>query len=257
MLYDFQKAHKEKDVRVIKVLLLSLFICFWLVHAAVAQDTFANMLKGLSNLGGLTSPSSAPSSNVAQGLKVALRIGTENAVGQTGQTDGYYANPLIKILLPKKFKTLETGLRFAGYGSTVDEFVLSMNRAAEAAAPQAQSIFINAITSMTIDDANTILQGGDTAATDFFKTKTSSDLYTAFRPIIDTNLNKLRTVQRYKTLTSQARTLPLMKSHNLDVGDYVTNQALDGLFKIVAADEKNIRQNPSARVTSLLRDVFQ
>jgi hypothetical protein len=109
---------------------------------------------------------------------------------------------------------------------------------------------------MSFADANQILQGGDTAATDFFKERTSQDLYSSFRPIVDRNLDKVGTVQKYNSLTEQAKKIPFMKSQNLDVGDYVTNQALDGLFRVVAEEEKGIRTNPAARVTPLLQQVF-
>jgi hypothetical protein len=214
--------------------------------------------KGLETLPGMGSQrSGGPSeSRVADGLKEALRIGTDHAVLRTGKKDGYFGNSLIKILLPDSIQTVEQGLRLAGFGPQVDEFVLSMNRAAEKAAPKAKEIFVDAIASMTIDDAVKILNGGDTSATDFFKRKTSKSLYKEFRPIVDNTMNQVGTVQKYNEVLGGANKLPFMKAGTLDVGDYVTDKALDGLFLIVAEEERNIRKNPAARVTDLLKDVF-
>jgi len=193
---------------------------------------------------------------VADGLKEALRTGTDHAVARTGKTDGYFGNPLIKILLPDKLQALEKGLRLVGYGPQVDEFILSMNRAAEKAAPAAKRIFLDAITSMTFEDARQLLNGGDTATTDFFKRKTSVHLYDAFRPIVDNSMNQVGTVQKYNDMLAGVQQVPFVKKETLDVGDYVTNKALDGLFLIVAEEERSIRKNPAARVTTLLKEVF-
>ncbi|HEY7495894.1 MAG TPA: DUF4197 domain-containing protein [Candidatus Tectomicrobia bacterium] len=193
---------------------------------------------------------------VANGLKEALRTGTDHAVARTGKTDGYFGNPLIKILLPENLQTLEKGVRLVGYGAQVDECILSMNRAAEKAAPEARRIFLDAITSMSFEDARKLLNGGDTAATDFFKRKTSGRLYDAFRPIVDNSMNQVGTVQKYNDMLAGVQKVPLVKKETLDVGNYVTNKALDGLFLIVAEEERSIRKNPAARVTTLLKEVF-
>ncbi len=239
-----------------KIALALLLLSSVFSHMAEAQLPKAlDVLKkiGGQSTGGTTSASGA---DIAQGLKEALRIGTEKAVANTGRPDGFLGNSLIKILLPKKFQTLEKGLRLAGQGDKVDTFITSMNRAAEQAAPKAKSIFVDAITSMTIDDAKNLLNGGDTAATDFFKVKTSDKLYKTFRPVVDSSMNKLGTVQRYNALLGQAKGVPFVKTQSLDVGDYVTNKSLDGLFLMVAQEEKRIRTNPAARVTDLLKNVF-
>ncbi len=244
-------------MRFVKAAFILLLLSSAFIHVAEAQMPKAlDVLKKIGGKSSSSSTSSASSSDVTQGLKEALRIGTENAVSSTGRTDGFLGNPLIKILLPKKFQTVEKGLRLAGQGEKVDAFVTSMNRAAEQATPKAKSIFVDAITSMTIDDAKNLLNGGDTAATDFFKAKTSDKLYDAFRPVVDNSMNKVGTVQKYNQLTGQIKKLPLVKSQSLDVGDYVTNKSLDGLFLMVAEEEKKIRTNPAARVTDLLKNVF-
>ena len=206
--------------------------------------------KGTGSSGGLTA------SKAADGLKEALRVGTDHAVLRTGKQDGYFGNKLIKILLPDNLKPVEQGLRAVGYGPKVDELVLSMNRAAEKAAPFAKDIFVNAITSMTFDDATKILKGGDTSATDFFKRKTSGSLYKAFRPVVDNSMNQVGTVQQYNEVVGGLDNIPFVKKESLDIGHYVTDKALDGLFVIVAEEERQIRKNPAARVTNLLKDVF-
>jgi hypothetical protein len=221
-------------------------------HAQLQVPKVPDILqkRGSQSTGGLSE------SRVADGLKEALRIGTDHAVLRTGKQDGYFSNPLIKILLPDSLQTVEQGLRVAGFGPQIDELVLSMNRAAEKAAPKAKEIFVDAITSMTIDDATKILNGGDTSATDFFKRKTSTSLYKEFRPIVDNTMQQVGTVQKYNEVLGGVNRLPFMKAEKLDVGHYVTNEALDGLFLIVAEEERNIRKNPAARVTDLLKDVF-
>lgn len=243
-------------MRFVKAAFILLFLSSAFSHVAEAQ--LPKALDVIKKIGGQSTGGtrSASGADITQGLKEALRIGTENAVASTGRPDGFLGNNLIKILLPKKFQTLEKGLRFAGQGDKVDSFVTSMNRAAEQATPKAKSIFVDAITSMTVDDAKGLLNGGDTAATDFFKAKTSDKLYNAFRPVVDNSMNKVGTVQRYNALLGQAQKLPLVKTQSLDVGDYVTNKSLDGLFFMVAQEEKKIRTNPSARVTDLLKNVF-
>jgi hypothetical protein len=192
----------------------------------------------------------------AAGLKEALRVGIGDAVDLTGKVDGYFGNQAIKILMPKQLQSLEKGLRAVGYGPQVDEFVLSMNRAAERAAPQAREIFVDAIGGMSITDAGQILTGGDTAATDYFRAKTSDKLTAAFRPVVEKTMNEVGVTRQYKALVSQFETIPFAKSQSFDIDQYVVSKALDGLFFVLAGEEKKIRKDPAARVTSLLKDVF-
>jgi hypothetical protein len=193
---------------------------------------------------------------IVLGLKEALNIGTGNAVTKVGRLDGYFKNAIIKILMPKKLQTIEKGLRAIGYGPKVDEFVLSMNRAAEKAAPEAKKIFIGAIKEMTFDDARKILTGGDTSATNFFKVKTADELSLAFRPIIEKAMNEVGATRQYKDLIGRYQNLPFAQSYMLDIDEYVTGKAIDGLFYMVGEEEKKIRKNPAARVTNILKDVF-
>jgi hypothetical protein len=190
------------------------------------------------------------------GLKEALSIGTENSVKSVSRVDGYFGNTMIKILMPEKIQKVADVLKKVGFQKQVDDFILSMNRAAEKAAPRAASIFISAIKAMTFDDARKILQGGDTAATDYFKSKTSSKLYDSFKPIISSSMNEVGVTQSYKTMMGKYESLPFMEKESIDLDHYVTNKALDGLFYMVGQEEKKIRTNPAARVTELLKTVF-
>lgn len=207
-------------------------------------------------LGGLGAHSGPDNKRTASGLKEALQIGTDHSVDLTGKIDGYFANQAIKILLPEKLRLAEKGLRLTGFGPQVDEFVVSMNRAAEKAAPAARGIFKDAILEMTFDDARKILTGGDTAATDYFRTKTSDKLTLAFRPAVESTMAQTGVVSRYNQLTGGISSLPFARSQNFDITDYVVGKALDGLFYMVAQEEKKIRTEPAAQITPLLKEVF-
>ena len=165
-------------------------------------------------------------------------------------------NQAIKILMPEKLQTLEKGLRLVGYGPQVDEFVLSMNRAAEQAAPQAKQVFWDAIGEMTFDDARKILKGSDTAATEYFRDKTSEKLTAAFRPVVDRTMNEFNVTRQYKDLVGRYQAIPFAKAETLDIDGYVVGKALDGLFHVLGEEEQKIRTNPAARVTDLLKEVF-
>lgn len=223
-----------------------------LLAAGPASAQFDRILKGL----GLGEQSGLTDVKIGSGLKEALKIGTENAVNLTGRPDGYFRNQAIKILMPEKLQTLEQGLRLVGYGPQVDEFVLSMNRAAERAAPAAKNIFWDAIGEMTFDDARKILNGGDTAATDYFEAKTSDKLAAAFRPVVDHTTNEVGVTRQYKALVGRYQAIPFAKDVTFDIDEYVVTQALDGLFFVVGEEEHKIRTDPAARVTDLLQEVF-
>jgi len=224
-----------------------------------ARQSDAGFLDNLLDQLGLTQNKSALSEEkITAGLKEALSIGTENAVKLTGKVDGYFANTAIKILLPDNVRKIEDGLRLIGYGPKVDEFVLSMNRAAEKSAPFARDIFLNAVKRMTFDDARKILAGGDTAITDFFKSKTYDTLLTTFTPVVEKELSKYKVTAKYKAVVKPYQALPLGdKVAFLDINKYVVTKSLDGLFLVLADEERNIRQNPVARVTNLLKEVFK
>ena len=193
---------------------------------------------------------------IGQALKEALQVGTANAVQLTGRPDGYFGNEAIRILLPERLQSLERGLRLVGYGAQLDELVLGMNRAAEQAAPAARQIFWNAIGEMTIDDARRILDGSETAATDYFKGKTTARLTTAFRPVVEKSMSQVGVTRQYSELLGRARGIPFLDVEPYDLDTYVVGKGLDGLFHVVGEEERKIRTNPSARVTDLLREVF-
>ncbi len=233
-------------VRMVLIVLVTLLVA----QPAIAQ--FDRLLKGIG-IGGQKGLSDA---RIGEGLKEALKVGTENTVSFTGKTDGFFLNQAIKILMPEKLRTLEKGLRTVGYGPQVDEFVLSMNRAAEKAAPFAKQIFWDAIGEMTFEDVRKIFSGHETAATDYFKGKTSDKLTIIFKPIVDRAMNEVGVTRQYKELVGRYESIPFVKKETFDIDQYVVTKALDGLFHVLGEEEKKIRTNPAARTTDLLKEVF-
>ena len=192
----------------------------------------------------------------ASGLKDALRIATEEAVASTSKSGGFLDNPKIRIPLPGKLESMANGLRAMGMGAKVDELEVAMNTAAEKAAGEATPVFSKALGDMTFKDASGILRGGDTAATQYFKRTTSADLTTRFRPIVDQAMAKVGVVQQYDALVSSYASTPFGSAPKLDLGGYVTERTLGGLFKVMGEEEKKIRKDPAARTTDLLKQVF-
>jgi hypothetical protein len=205
---------------------------------------------------GVSSTTGLSESKVASGLKQALQVGSENAVKIVGKPNGYFGNEAIKIVMPKDLHLLESGMREMGFGPKIDEFILSMNRSAEAAAPAARKIFIDAIFAMSFDDAKRILSGDNTAATQYFKEKTTRQLTDAFTPVVKKTMGENGVVRQYDALTEQYKNIPFARSQSLDIDHYVVSKALDGLFYELAEQEKQIRTNPAARTTDLLKEVF-
>lgn len=202
---------------------------------------------------------SLDNSTIIKGLKEALATGTERAVAEVSKPDGYFGNQLIKILLPERIQKAANILGEVGYREQVDEFVVSMNRAAEKAAPKAASFFGDAIRKMTVEDAKGILNGGDTAATRFFENKTRAQLFDAFKPTVSRSMDQVGTARAYKEMIGTYENIPLASlagMPTLDLDTYVTNKALDGLFIMVGEEEKKIRHNPAAQTSDLLRKVF-
>jgi len=192
----------------------------------------------------------------AAGIKEALAVGTERAVTSLSRENGYFGNAAVKILMPSSIQKVADLARMAGYQKQVDEFILSMNRAAEAAAPLASRYFGDAIRDMTLEDVRGILTGGNTAATDFFRRKTHDKLYVAFKPIVSQKVGEVGANRAYKNMMGRYESVPMMGGQSLDLDDYVTKKSLDGLFYMVAEEEKKIRTNPAARTTDLLKTVF-
>jgi Protein of unknown function (DUF4197) len=209
-----------------------------------SEPIFLTQLSGLSD------------AKIASGLKEALQIGTQNAVSLTGRPDGYFGNAAIKILMPSQLQPIEKGLRAVGYGPQIDELVLSMNRAAERAAPAAKPIFLEAITAMSFDDARRILSGSPTAATEYFRGKTSDKLTAAFQPVVAQTMREVGVSRQYKELMGRTQAIPFLKSEAFDLDRYVVAKSLDGLFYVLGQEEQKIRTNPAARATDLLKQVF-
>jgi hypothetical protein len=214
---------------------------------------------GIPGVGKQSSGAGLNDAQIGSGLKEALSVGTEKAVKLVSAPGGYLENAEIKILLPKNLQPVEKGLRAAGQGPKVDEFIASMNHAAEDAAPEAAHIFADAVKALTIDDARKLLGGSDTAITDYFKQKTSGELATAFRPHVEKAMSANGVTQKYDALTAAAPKLPFGMGGgggSTDINTYVVNKALDGLFYMLGQQEKAIRTNPAARSTALLKQVF-
>ncbi len=223
-------------------------ICLFVLLIAacgVAQERVAVGWKG----------SSTGTDKLTAGLKQALTIGTSNAVAATGKPDGFLGNPQIRIPLPDKLRRLSSTARLLGMGSKLDELEVGMNRAAEQATPQAKQIFLNAVKRMTIADARQILTGGDTAATDYFKQQTSTDLTKAFAPIVHRSMENVGVVKQYDQLM-QSPLANSLAGQRFNLDDYVVGKTLDGLFYMVGEEEKKIRKDPLAQTTSLLKEVF-
>jgi len=204
----------------------------------------------------LTTTTTLSDAEITQGLKEALRVGTDTSTYNAHKVDGYFKNVEIKIPFPPDAEYAETTLRGLGFGSLVDEFVLKLNRAAEDAAGTAKSIFIDALTKMTIVDALSILNGANNAATIYLRSKTYDSLKIIFKPQIDASLSSVGASQTWLTLTTTYNNIPLVTPINTDLPDYATTKALDGLFILIADQELKIRTDPVARVTDILQKVF-
>lgn len=194
---------------------------------------------------------------VGSGLKEALIQGISNGADQASQTDGFFKNDLIRILLPEDARRVENTLRQIGLGSEVDRAMLAINRGAEKAAQEAKPIFISAIRQMTIQDAFQILKGDPNAATDYLRRTTESQLVALFQPKIQESLNEVGATKYYGDLANAYNNIPLTtRKIDPDLNAYVTNRAIDGLFTLIAEEEKNIRENPMQRTSALMRKVF-
>ena len=234
--------------RMSRVAVLGLFFCAGLLQAQfLSIPGFGGKAKTAVGLNDAT---------IGSGLKEALSVGSQKAVRLVGKPGGYFDNDAIKILVPQNLRTVERVSRGLGQGARVDEFVASMNHAAESAAPEAETIFADAIAEMTIDDARKLLNGGDTSITEYFKSKTSARLAVAFRPHVEAAMSKNGVTQQYEALVGQVSWTPFGSGSSLDINGYVVNKALDGLFYMLGQQEKEIRTNPAARTTALLKQVF-
>lgn len=227
--------------------------------ATVSTPGYAGFFDDLTSViwktGG--SPGSLDDPTIAKGLKEALATGTTRAVKAVSQQDGYFNNEMIKILLPEQVRTAADLVGTFGFQRQVDDFVLSMNRAAEKAAPKAAEHFATALKAMTFDDARKILQGDATSATRYFRQKTGDKIYADFKPIVVANMKDVGVSRNYKQMTEKFEAIPFAGTiGSFDLDHYVTTQAVDGLFTMLGEEEKKIRTDPAARGTELLKKVF-
>lgn len=206
---------------------------------------------------GLSGATTLNDTRIGEGLKAALRTGIDRAVALTSKKDGYLKNEEIRIPLPDRVQKTEAFLRKIGLGPKLDEWALSMNRAAEQAAPMARDIFVESVASMSFDDVNAVYKGGDTAATDYLKRKASPALMTAYRPAVTRAMAQYGVTQKYQEVLGKVQALPMGKILKMpDLESYVVQKSLDGLFVMMAHEERRIRTDPAARATDLLREVF-
>ena len=236
------QTHKKKTKKKSKTVLSNVVST---VAAATGIPAVAAVSTGLSN------------NDIVEGLKEALSIGSQKSSDKASAIDGFFKNPLIKIPFPEQAKIIEIGIRKIGMGSQVDQFVLTLNRTAENASKEAVGIFLSSIKGISIEDGLQLLKGGDNAATEFLKTKTTDELKAKFLPIVQQALNKVEITKYWNPIITKYNAIPFTKQQQQpDLNQYVTDKALAGLFQLVAQEEKDIRTNPAARVSSILQKVF-
>ena len=194
--------------------------------------------------------------DISGGLKEALNNGISKQVTKLTATDGFYRNEAVKILLPDELKKVDSSLRKIGLGSLADEGIKALNRAAEDAVKEATPIFVDAVVNMSFYDAKTILMGGENSATLYLQNSTSTALYGKFNPVIKNSFAKVGADKVWANIINKYNLIPFVQKVNPDLTDYVTNQAMAGVFKMIAIEEKNIRTNLNARTSTLLQQVF-
>ncbi len=228
-----------------------------IVLSVLASCTSAQINQTLGEVNKAIGSDQQPSTaEVGEGLKEALVKGISKGSDLVSQLDGYFGNAEIKIPFPPEVKKVEDKLRQIGLGNEVDKFVLSLNRGAEDAAKEAKPIFVNAIRQLTIQDAWSILKGEPDAATQFLKRTTTAQLVEKFKPVIQASLNRVNATKYYGDLVNTYNKVPFVQKVNPNLDDYATDRAIEGLFIMIAKEEKNIRQDPLARTTELLKKVF-
>lgn len=234
------------------LLTVTLIMC----SVTVSAQSWKDLKKKAEKVKESTPKDGFSSEEAAGGMKEALSKGVEKGVAQLNKKDGYFKDLEIKIPMPKEAKSVEEKLRKMGQGKKVDEAIESMNRAAEDAAEGAKDIFVVAIKEMTVADAISIIKGDKDAATNYLSQATREELVKKFQPVIKASLDKVGATKHWKSVFGTYNKLPMVKKVNPDLEEYVTNKALDGLFIQIAKEELNIRENPAARVTDLLKKVF-
>jgi hypothetical protein len=221
---------------------------------------WSEILRGVINKPASSPPASGvdalSNADINAGLKEALTRGADAAVAQLGQKDGFFGNAAMKIPLPPTLQKAEKAMRLLGMGKQADELVLSMNRAAEAAVPEAKTLLVDAVKDMTLEDAKGLLTGGKTSATDFFRKKTEAKLTERFGPIVKATTDKVGLAQQYNRYAGTAAQFNLIDKNQANVEQYVTEQSLDRLYKLIGEKEQAIRANPLQAGSDLLKKVF-
>lgn len=247
-----------------KAVLITIAAVFFLGLSSAWAADLQTTIKGVTDALGMdknkdASPGSpANSDKTSLGLKEALTVGIQNAVKKAGAENGFYKNDAVKILLPEKLEKADSFIRQLGGEQLSEAFIKKMNRAAEKSAPQALDIFSGSIKDMKIDDAVKLLSGKENAATRYLEDKTSDSLKSSFYPVVKSTMEELGAVKLYNEYMGKYESNPLLKMAGLemDINKYVTAETIDGLFLMIADEEKKIRENPEARITDLLKDVF-
>lgn len=228
--------------------IFALVLIFNLTACAELQQVVDSLPQGAGSVLG--------NADIAAGLREALDAGIEKQVTKLTATDGFFKNELVKILLPEELQKVDSALRKIGLSSLADEGLKVLNRAAEDAVSEATPIFVNAVKDITFDDAKNILLGEDNAATSYLTSKTQTDLYDKFKPVINNSFSKVGADQIWSNLITKYNNIPLTNNVNPDLTDYVTQEALKGVYTMIAVEEKEIRTKVSSRGTDLLKKVF-
>lgn len=228
------------------------------VSAAAGLTDFLDRFTGRGDAGADDATATLSQTDALAGLKAALRQGAEHAVDSLGRTDGFLGDPEVRIPMPERLTLVEKALRRTGQDDLADTFVESMNRAAEQAVPAAAEVFTAAIAEMSVDDAVALIDGGPSAGTDYLRRVSSDDLVRRFEPVVARAMDRVGVTRAYQALLGERGRVGrfLGDSTNLDLTDYVADQAVEGVFHTMAAEEQRIRENPMARGSALLRRVF-
>ncbi len=243
-------------VVVVTILLPAVVVADWSSMMDFFKSESSDAIDG-DGLAKVTEAAGLSQDQIAAGLKEALSKGAQSAVERLGKPDGFLKNSNVKIPMPKHLAMVEKGLRTIGQDEKADQFIEGMNRAAERAVPEAAGVFGDAITDMSIEDAKGILNGGDQSATEYLQRTSTDSLKSRIRPIIDDAIGQVGVTKRYKNMVDKAGfARGLIDTEKLDLGNYVTDKTLVGLFLMVGEEERKIRENPAARTTELLKKVF-
>lgn len=228
-----------------------LIVAFTIITGFNSCAELQQVLNDNPNLGGVIN-----NADIASALQQALNQGIDQQVTKLTQTDGFFKNELVKILLPEELQKVDKGLRDIGLGNLADEGLKVLNRAAEDAVKEATPIFVNAVKDITFDDARNILLGNNNAATSYLTVKTEAELYSKFKPVINQSFTKVGADQIWSNLINRYNAIPFTNNVNPNLTDYVTNQALKGVYTMIAVEEEEIRNKVSSRSTDLMRKVF-